>query len=87
MVGDTDIEGVVSRVLTHSSDAISQIISGSAPRAQTSDLPSHWDPPGARLGGIASAGDASESAFISSWSVGFCLVGINRRHRAPQRPP
>ena len=75
-MGDTDVEGVVSEVLTHSSDAISQIIAGSRARPQIS---AHHTtaPPGARLGWGASLGDVCGNRYF----VGFCLVRINGKDR------
>jgi hypothetical protein len=61
MVGDTGVEGVMSGVLTHSSD----VISNSTARPQTSAPPIQWGPPGARSGWIASLGKCT----------GICIYG------------
>ena len=68
MVGDTDVEGVMSRIL-------------STPRPQTSDMPNPLRSPRA-LDWVGSRrlGMCWNLHLGAKWRIGFCLVGINRRH-------
>ena len=61
MVGNTDVEGVVSRRVGSTAAILFQT-SPHDPRYLTS--PIHWGPPSARLGGIASLGDALGSVWL-----------------------